>query len=288
MRVATIGDNCLDVYLEQDRLTVGGNALNVAVNWSRAGLSARYFGVVGTDDAATAIRRIVSSTGLNADDVAEVPGATGVTLIRLVGNDREFLYEELGVGLEWNPGSDILDEVAGYDWVHTAGVHRDAGLTTRLVERGHRVSVDLSTYHDFDSLEGVEIAFASWDGKLDGGAHDLAARITAAGAGTAIVMCGEHGSLARSGTDTTTTKAHPITPVDTCGAGDSFIAAYVESHLRGNKVQISLVQATASATRTCTHLGGFEQDPQPVPLWVKADYYPYATGAAAPANNVQL
>src|SRR5690554_6480186 len=205
MRVATIGDNCLDVYVEQDRLTVGGNALNVAVNWSRAGLAARYFGVVGTDEAAAAIRRVVDSTGLNADDIAEIPGATGVTLIRLVGNDRRFLYEEFGVGLDWNPVEDVLEQVDGYDWVHTAGVHADADLTARLVARGHRVSVDLSTYHDFSSLEGVEIAFASLDGKLDDGAHDLAARMTAAGAGTAIVMCGAHGSLARSGTDTTTT-----------------------------------------------------------------------------------
>lgn len=287
MHVATIGDNCLDVYMEQDRLTVGGNALNVAVNWSRAGLSARYFGTVGTDDAAAAIRGIVAQTGLDANDIISLPGATGVTLIRLVGNNREFLYEEFGVGLDWNPGDDTLDQVASYDWIHTAGVHPAARLTDRLVERGHRVSVDLSTHHDFDSLTGVEIAFASWDGRIDDGAHDLAARMTAAGAGTAIVMCGEHGSLARSGTDTTTTKAHSITPVDTCGAGDSFIAAYIESHLRGNKVQISLVQATASATRTCGHLGGFEQSPQPVPEWVKADYYPFAADASAPARNVQ-
>src|SRR5690606_34837240 len=117
MRVATIGDNCLDVYLEQDRLTVGGNALNVAVNWVRAGLAARYFGVVGTADAAAAIRRVVASTGLNADDIGELAGATGVTLIRLVGNDREFLYEEFGVGLDWTPADDVLDQVDGYEWV---------------------------------------------------------------------------------------------------------------------------------------------------------------------------
>jgi fructoselysine 6-kinase len=288
MRVATIGDNCLDVYMEQDRLTVGGNALNVAANWARSGLAARYFGVVGHDEAASAIRTVVAQAGLDADDVRILPGATGVTLIRLVGNDREFLHEEFGVGFDWVPGDDVLDQLVSYDWVHTAGVHDDADLTARLVARGHRVSVDLSTYHDFDRLDGVEIAFASWDGRLDSGAHDLAARMTAAGAQVAIVMCGAHGSLARSGTNTTTTKAHPITPVDTCGAGDSFIAAYVESHLRGNKVQISLVQATASATKTCTHLGGFEQDPQPVPDWVKTDYYPFVSGTTAPAQDVQL
>lgn len=281
MQVGAIGDNCLDVYMEQDLLTVGGNALNVAANWVMAGLSTRYLGAVGDDAAAEAVRSRVRSAGLDDKDMHELLGPTGVTLIELDGSDRRFLYEEFGVGLAWSPSDQVVDGLVGLDWVHIAGMAPEARIIERLTARKARFSIDLSTYHDFDRLDGVEIAFASWGDELDGGAHELAARMTAAGAGTAVVMCGAQGSLVRFGSDTTTTKAHPISPVDTCGAGDSFIAAYVHSHLLGNDVQISLVQATASATRTCLHLGGFPQSPQPVPEWLKTTYYKFAQSRPA-------
>ena len=44
-----VGDNCLDAYLSKGFVTVGGNALNVAVQWRRQGLNARYFGALGPD-----------------------------------------------------------------------------------------------------------------------------------------------------------------------------------------------------------------------------------------------
>ncbi len=42
-----VGDNCLDAYLSKGFVTVGGNALNVAVQWRRQGFNARYFGALG-------------------------------------------------------------------------------------------------------------------------------------------------------------------------------------------------------------------------------------------------
>lgn len=281
MRLGAIGDNCLDVYMQQDLLTVGGNALNVAANWASAGLATRYLGAVGDDAAADAVKAGLRAAGLDPSDVVTLSGATGVTLIELIGSDRNFLFEEFGVGLTWNPSDEVLDDISRLDWVHVAGIATGARMFERLAERKARFSVDLSTYHDFTRLDGVEIAFASWVGELDGGAHELAARMTELGAETAVVTCGPHGSLVRTGPDTTTTKAHPIDTVDTCGAGDSFIAAYIESHLLGNDVQISLIQATASATRTCLHVGGFPQQQQPVPDWLKTTYYRFAQASPA-------
>lgn len=281
MRVAAVGDNCLDVYVEQDLLTVGGNALNVAANWLRLGLSSRYFGAVGEDEAGTAIRDGVNGVGLDAADMVTLPGTTGVTLIRLVNNDREFLHEEFGVGLEWHPTDAVIETVQAFDWVHTAGIPPEARFAERLAAEKVRFSVDLSTYHDFDRLDGVELAFASSDTELDASAHDLAAAMVDAGAQHAVVMCGEHGSLVRSGTETTTTRAQKIRPIDTCGAGDSFIAGYIKSHLQGTEPQICLVQATANATRTCLHVGGFEQEPRLVPQWLKDTYYELAATSSA-------
>ena len=48
-KLIAVGDNCLDVYLTKGFLAVGGNALNVAVQWRRRGIEARYFGALGRD-----------------------------------------------------------------------------------------------------------------------------------------------------------------------------------------------------------------------------------------------
>ena len=66
--LVAVGDNCLDVYLTKDVMTVGGNALNVAAHWRKAGCAARYFGAVGQDVEAAVILEEVEKAGLAAGD----------------------------------------------------------------------------------------------------------------------------------------------------------------------------------------------------------------------------
>lgn len=40
---ATVGDNCVDRYLELGKCVIGGNALNVAIQLARAGASPALF-----------------------------------------------------------------------------------------------------------------------------------------------------------------------------------------------------------------------------------------------------
>jgi fructoselysine 6-kinase len=62
--LVAVGDNCLDVFLNKDLLTVGGNALNVAAQWRRNGWPARYFGAVGTDREAEVVLAEIAAVGL--------------------------------------------------------------------------------------------------------------------------------------------------------------------------------------------------------------------------------
>lgn len=276
MRIVAIGDNCLDVYVDQDLATVGGNALNVAVNWARAGLTSCYYGAIGDDRAASIIRTVMSAVGLDPRFLVTIPGPTGVTLIRLVRNDREFLFEEFGVGASWVPSADVITDLQAFDWIHTAGPLTTSGLVQTLVAGPARVSVDLSTTRDFPQMDGVDIAFCSWTGPLDRGAHMLAESMISAGAVVAVVTCGAHGSLAHTNAAQTIAEAIPVSPVDTCGAGDSYISAFVHSYLRGLSTPDCLLEATRTATKTCMHLGSFRQQHRTIPDWLKRDYYPSA------------
>lgn len=278
MWVAAIGDNCLDAYVEQDTLAVGGNAANVAATFSRLGLESTYIGAVG-DDAAAVIVREVMGRAVDHSHLHELQGRTGVTLVRLVNNDREFLHEDFGVGLSWNPDASVLDAVDGMHWVHVAGTGTDASVRDRLIQRGHRVSLDLSVESVPDSLTGTEVVFASWDPQSTTSPEERGRQILAAGASLAVVTSGSQGSLALTSTTSSSTPALPIEPVDTCGAGDSFIAGFIAAQLWGDDIGTALRAGTRAASDTCLHLGGFPQNPRPIPAWVFERYGNYLNHA---------
>ena len=49
MKIACIGDNCIDYYDATGEAFPGGNPVNVAVYLRRLGVESAYFGAVGTD-----------------------------------------------------------------------------------------------------------------------------------------------------------------------------------------------------------------------------------------------
>jgi fructoselysine 6-kinase len=269
--VLSIGDNCLDVYLEQDVYAVGGNALNVAVNWHRAGFASRYRGAVGNDLAAPLVLDGIAGAGLDTSTTSRRPGRTGVTFLGVHDGDRQLLLEEFGVGLEFGLTDAEVEEAARHDWVHVVGTGPEAALVPRLVAAGARVSVDLSTSHHLDDLPGVEIAFASGaETDLDA-SDELAARMLDAGARHAVVTRGPAGSISRGELGRHAVAATAAEVVDTCGAGDRYIATFLHRHLRGAPVADAMTAAATDAASTCGHFGGWRQPLHKIPSWLRRE-----------------
>ncbi len=158
--LVAVGDNCLDVYLSRGELTVGGNALNVAAQWRRAGLPARYFGAVGTDAEGDIVLAEIAAAGLDAADTERRPGETAVTLLRDRDGDRHFLHESFGVGTHYMPSPARYAALAAAGWVHL-GTNASPALVRRLAADGIGFSVDLSTAPFALPLRGVPVVFAS-------------------------------------------------------------------------------------------------------------------------------
>jgi fructoselysine 6-kinase len=211
-----------------------------------------------------------TALGLDLAQLHTLPGRTGMTLISLIDGDRQLLHEDFGVGLEFEPSTGVLAEIAPSDWVHCISMPNQPSAVRGLVDAGARVSVDLSTYHDLGSLRGVEIAFASVPGLA--GADLLARSMVEAGCALAVVLCGADGSVAATATEAWQQPAMRIDVVDTCGAGDSFIARFTAARATGSGVPDALSAATEWAAQTCTHLGAFPQELRPLPLWMTEDY----------------
>jgi fructoselysine 6-kinase len=271
-KLVTVGDNCLDVYLTKDLMTVGGNALNVAAQWHCNGWTARYFGAVGDDIEAAVILEELEKVGLSPDDVERRPGDTAVTLLREELGDRTFLLESLGVGRDYMPTGQHYRAIAAADWVHL-GTNANKDLVRRLVADGVPFSVDVSTAYLTLPLVGVPLLFASGPDDADEPVEPLVKTLKGAGARQVVVTCGSRGAFFSDGGALFHAPATPVRVVDTCGAGDSFIATFLAAFCCEKRgAAEALHKAAEAAAQTCLHIGGFPQSPRPIPDRLVAKY----------------
>lgn len=267
-----VGDNCLDAYLTKGFVTVGGNALNVAAQWRREGLNARYFGTLGPDAEADITAAAIAEVGLDPQDIEIRPGASAVTLLTDDAGERRFLLESLGVGEDYVPDAGHYERMLQADWVHL-GTNSSERLVRNLVADGVRFSIDVSTRHFDLALQGVPLVFASGPDDPAEPVGPLLSRFKAAGAAQVVVTCGKRGSFYDDGGTVFEAASVPVAVVDTCGAGDSFIATFITSRFfDGLSGQASLERAAEIASRTCTHIGGFPQPVRDIPQWLLAKY----------------
>lgn len=262
--IATVGDNCIDRYLPPvDRTLVGGNAVNVAVNFSRAGYAASYFGAVGDDAEGVRTRTVLASLGVDVSSLRTIAGGrTSLTVIATgADGDRHFVSEDFGVCRGYRPDEADMAKLRTMRHVHIGWLD-DGGFTKRaLAQAGVAVSQDLSVNAEKQNitLDHLAIAFVSFDGS-EAEARQLAERTLAQGAELAVIMRGPLGSLAMSGDDTFLGTALPVAIKDTTGAGDSFIAGFLAAHLAGQPIPDCLASGHQAAALTCQVFGGFAQD----------------------------
>lgn len=257
------GDNTIDRYVDPVGADfVGGSCVNVAVGLAGQKIDTAYVGPVGDDAAGSAIVAELRAHGVDVSRVGIVAGGgTAVTEIELLPDgDRRFISESYELIDDYQPDADTWSFVVAARHVHTS---RFPHLLDRLrcaPSRSFRLSCDFSTWEPPTDLSGVDLAFLSIDpAEGEQRARALATETRERGAGEAVVTLGEHGSLAASGDEIVFQPALPAVVVDTCGAGDAFIAAYIARWLAGARVGERLAAGAQAGARACAALGAFPQ-----------------------------
>lgn len=264
VRIATVGDNCIDRYLPPvERALVGGNAVNVAVNLRHAGHEAAYFGAVGDDAEGARIRAVLTHLDVDVTSLRTItPGRTSVTVIATSPDgDRHFVAEDFGVCRGYRPDAADMARLKTMSHVHIGWLD-DEGFTRReLAQAGVSVSQDLSVNAEPKNISsnGLSIAFVSCDGDDTEAQHRMMLTLQQ-GARLAVIMRGPRGSLASEGGKVFRGEALPITANDTTGAGDSFIAGFLSAYLAERPIAKCLAHGHAAAAQTCQVFGGFAQD----------------------------
>jgi len=264
MRLLSIGDNCIDDYIEIGLRFPGGNALNVAVYANRInGVETDYIGVVGKDRLGDFILNQMEAEGLSTKYVLRLRGKTAVTSILIRNGDRVFASYDEGVQKDAILPKRILNEAVNYDVVHFTvwGFGRDI---IPAIKKKNRIilSCDFSSEYlnpALDAMPSLDYSFFSGSKLLESGEdpENMLMKLKESTPGVVVITLGEHGSIACDGEKLYRGEAIKVDVVDTLGAGDAFIAGFLSSAVLGDPIEESLRRGHLLAASVCNRLGAW-------------------------------
>jgi len=268
MRIAAVGDNCMDAYAKLGKAYPGGNPVNVAVYLRRLGAEASYTGAVGTDAYGSMMKSALAAKGVDISHVHTRRGKTAVTQVELVDGERVFGEYDEGVMADFTLTETDLNFLCRHDLLHSGIWGRIDPALPELKRRGAKISFDFADKLEHpivqQALPYVDYAFFSYtrdDEFIRAYLRDAHAK----GPALVIATLGENGSLAFDGRHFTPGGIVPVPVVDSMGAGDSFIAGFICGLLSGKSLPDCLALGAATASQTLQYVGAWEVEP-PAPL----------------------
>lgn len=261
MRIATVGDNCMDAYSSLGKAYPGGNPVNVAVYMLRLGVSASYTGVVGDDSYGKQMKDALAAKGVDISHVHTRRGRTAVTRVELVEGNRVFGDYDEGVMADFKLTEEDIRFLCAHDLIHTGIWGKIENDLPDLHQKGVKISFDFADKLDHEivqkALPFVDYAFFSHTCD-DEFIRDYIKKAQEKGPRLVIATLGENGSIVFDGQKFTTFGIVPVDVVDTMGAGDSFIAGFMHSILLGNDLPTCLARGAENASVTLKYMGAWE------------------------------
>lgn len=288
LKVLGLGDNVVDIYLHTNTMYPGGNALNFAVYAHLLGYTAAYMGIFGDDAPAALVHQTVQSLGLDGSHCRFFAGENGMARVTLVDGDRVFLPSNKGGICKFHPWDlTRLDEqyVQGFDLVHSSCHSYAEGILPRLKDLGVRVSFDFSNSYPEEYLQQVcpslFSAVLSCGHLEDEAIRGLMLRVQALGPELVLATRGARGAMLLVDGEWFEQSPCLVQALDTLGAGDSFLTAFLCSYLDGMKyaadfpaaggdmgltskqdyrrslIQVSLHKAAVFSAESCLRPGAF-------------------------------
>lgn len=260
-RILGLGDNTIDTYVDAGVQYPGGNAVNVAVLSHRRGAEAAYLGCVGDDEGGALLLSALRAEGVDVSRVRTRPGANARARLGHREGDRYFIGSTPGVRADYRLEAADFAYIAGFDLAHTS-IFSDLGEAWRPIREAARLlAFDFSTSASEAVLgrfaPDLDYAFLSAANETDEEVDQLIARILGLGARHVVVTRGAKGACAGAGRGVVRQAARPIDVVDTLGAGDGFISAFLVARLDGASLEDALRAGAEFAAQVCTWAGGF-------------------------------
>jgi fructoselysine 6-kinase len=262
MKVAAIGDNCLDVYPALGKSYPTGNAVDFAVNIRRLGASVAVISVTGDDYNGRLMRKTLAEEGIDLSHFYTGRGSTAITYMAMEGNDRVHGDYQEGVLETMRFSAADIAFAAAHDLVHSAFWGKADAELQAVKNDGALISFDYATKLDDEMVERtlpfVDYAFFSYAQGRDAYIEEYLVWAVGRGAKVAVATSGAKGSLAYDGRDFHQFGIIEAAVVNTVGAGDAFIAGFIHAALAGLPTAECLRRGAAVAAKVITVFGPWE------------------------------
>lgn len=244
MKIACIGDNCIDYYQRINRKYPTGNVVDTAVNLIKLGASASVISTTGNDENGKWMLKTLVNEGVDISHLKVAQGATAITFMDMNGHER--IHGEYQEGVLQNIVFDEKDVAfaSTHDLVHTALWGKAENILPAVKAKNIPVSFDYADrlYDPLieSTLPYVDYGFYSYHKGRDSYIESFLINKVERGMRVAVATFGEKGSLARDKEKFYEGPIYPATVVNTVGAGDSFIAGFLYALLMGRNTEEAL------------------------------------------------
>lgn len=261
LKLACIGDSCVDHYEELGQSFPGGNPVNFAVYFRRFGAEASFIGAVGSDEDGALVCDALQKKGVDVSHVQVLPGKTSATSVRMEQGNRVFT--------EYNPG--VMEQYAlreedyAFIQTHSLAVSALWGHCENSLEKikklGLPVAYDCADL-PFDPAAQAAIPYSDILFFSDDSAYERTLRRTIRslrrqGPKIVVAMRGAKGSLAYDGKRYYKQSALPCQVIDTLGAGDSYIAGFLYAYLSSQPIEACMRTGAENASITIGYVGAW-------------------------------
>ncbi len=268
-------------------LGIGGAESNVAIGLARLGVAVSWLGRVGDDSLGERVVREIRGDGVDVRAVVDSDAPTGLMVKERpsVASSAVHYYRAGSAGSRLRP-DDLPD-----GWVEHAALLHVTGITPLLsdtaratvhaaVDRarasGAGVSVDINYRSALDPRSDAGPILRDIAERADivfGGEEEFAVlypgstpaeaahRLREAGCATTVVKRGADGATVITEESVVDSGGFPISPVDTVGAGDAFVAGFLSGLLEGLDTEEVLRRGNACGAMACLVPGDWEAAP---------------------------
>ena len=274
----------------------GGKGANQAVAAARLGASVAMAGCVGNDEFGRALRAALAGEGIGADGVRTVPGVpTGIAMITVDETGENMITVAPGANREAGPAEIAAIAAAAGDALVISAEVPVAAIGAALTAGSYRLrvlnlapappeaadivaaGVDWLVVNESEAAAVLGRPVAGLAGAA--GAAGAAADLARAGARNVVVTAGPAGAAYRGPAGEVTVPGFPVRPVDSVGAGDTFVGALAVALAAGVPPRDAVIAAAAAGAAAATRPGTQPGMPRPADVLALTGHrWPGTTG----------
>lgn len=277
MKTICVGDNVIDYYRNTSEMFPGGNAVNVAAHLSKLNIDSTYLGNIGDDEMSKVIIKALNDYKINYDHCVTIKnGTTKHCVYDVVNGERTFI--EVVLGDNWsgpmNLNQDDVNYINSFDAIFMSvnGKMQDEIIKLKdtnklfIYDFGEKEKYRTDEYLDL-VCHNIDLAMLSIEKDDKEYMQELVNKLMKRNTKNILFTIGKKGQYLYNKNGIFYGQSKLVDAIDTMGAGDSFLAAFVVAAyekgfrkgmiLNKETIEYALDKGSDNARNNCLVNGAF-------------------------------